>query len=345
MSASPMETCGMPRLLGVVHPQAALDGDDVGRPLERHRRGIARRAGPADGLEEVLEAVRGDDPQHHEVVLRALVDELVLDVEAQEARGARHQRVALAVHHHAALASEADLQLDLVAVRVLAHAAAGGDGLEAHREPGEPGAGGVELRIGVAVGGDGLPVGGPILRLHDHRASADLIHLADCLAHDGSSRLEAVAASVTQEPLTLPSPLRGARVLETLSPQGRGQGEGRFDGPANLGDSPRMKITRALAIPALLFAMSLSGPAAAQDTPRTGGVLKAAMIGEPPTLDLHWTTAVITQENVFHVYEGLFTYDAKFAPVPMLAESSTMTPDGRRYTIALRKGVRFHTGK
>jgi len=106
-----------------------------------------------------------------------------------------------------------------------------------------------------------------------------------------------------------------------------------------------MKITRALAIPALLFAMFLSGSAAAQDTPRTGGVLKAAMIGEPPTLDLHWTTAVITQEIVFHVYEGLFTYDAKFAPVPMLAESSTMTPDGRRYTIALRKGVRFHTGK
>jgi peptide/nickel transport system substrate-binding protein len=106
-----------------------------------------------------------------------------------------------------------------------------------------------------------------------------------------------------------------------------------------------MKITRVLAIPVLLFAMFLSGPASAQDTPRTGGVLKAAMIGEPPTLDLHWTTAVITQEIVFHVYEGLFTYDAKFAPVPMLAESSTMTPDGRRYTIALRKGVRFHTGK
>ena len=100
-----------------------------------------------------------------------------------------------------------------------------------------------------------------------------------------------------------------------------------------------MKITRALAIPALLLAMFLSGPAAAQDTPRTGGVLRAAMIGEPPTLDLHWTTAVITQEIAFHVYEGLFTYDAKFAPIPMLAESYTMTPDGRRYTIVLPQRV------
>lgn len=26
------------------------------------------------------------------------------------------------------------------------------------------------------------------------------------------------------------------------------------------------------------------------------------MIGEPPTLDLHWTTAVITQEIAFHIY-------------------------------------------
>jgi peptide/nickel transport system substrate-binding protein len=106
-----------------------------------------------------------------------------------------------------------------------------------------------------------------------------------------------------------------------------------------------MKLIRALAIPSMLLATILSGPAAAQDTPRPGGVLKAAMIGEPPTLDLHWTTAVITQEIAFHIYEGLFTYDAKYAPIPMLAESYAMTPDGRRYTFVLRKGVRFHTGK
>ena len=60
----------------------------------------------------------------------------------------------------------------------------------------------------------------------------------------------------------------------------------------------------------------LAGPATAQDTPRSGGVLKAAMIGEPPTLDLHWTTAVITQEITFHIYEGLFTYDAELRADP-----------------------------
>src|SRR5512146_2543722 len=108
-----------------------------------------------------------------------------------------------------------------------------------------------------------------------------------------------------------------------------------------------MIIPRALVASSLILAVavSLAGPVPAHETPRSGGVLKAAMIGEPPTLDLHWTTAVITQEITFHVYEGLFTYDAGYAPVPMLAESYTMTPDGRRYTIPLRKGVKFHNGK
>src|SRR5229473_3469858 len=107
-----------------------------------------------------------------------------------------------------------------------------------------------------------------------------------------------------------------------------------------------MTTRRVLVMSALILAatVSFAGPLIAQETPRSGGVLKAAMIGEPPTLDLHWTTAVITQEITFHLYEGLFTYDAGYAPIPMLAESYTMIPDGRRYTIVLRKGVRSHNG-
>ena len=53
--------------------------------------------------------------------------------------------------------------------------------------------------------------------------------------------------------------------------------------------------------------------AAAQEQPRTGGVLKAGMIGEAPTLDLHATTAVITQQITWHMYETLYTYDKNFA--------------------------------
>jgi peptide/nickel transport system substrate-binding protein len=48
-------------------------------------------------------------------------------------------------------------------------------------------------------------------------------------------------------------------------------------------------------------------PVVAQEQPRPGGVLKVAMIGEPPSLDLQSTTAVITQQITWHVYETLYT--------------------------------------
>ena len=103
--------------------------------------------------------------------------------------------------------------------------------------------------------------------------------------------------------------------------------------------------TRVLTVFALLALLVAAPPATAQETPRMGGVLKAAMIGEPPSLDLHWTTAVIVQQITWHVYETLYTYDKTFNPIPMLAEGHTITDAGRRYTITLRKGVKFHNGK
>src|SRR4029450_769743 len=144
MSASPIETWGMRRLPGVVHTHASLDRDHVGGALEGGRRRLPGFARPADGLEEVLEPGWGDHPEHDQVLVGTLVDQLVLDVVAEEARGARHQRMAYSVHHRAPAAAEADLQLDLVAVRVLAHAAARGDGLKTHGGAGEAGGGGGE---------------------------------------------------------------------------------------------------------------------------------------------------------------------------------------------------------
>ncbi len=94
-----------------------------------------------------------------------------------------------------------------------------------------------------------------------------------------------------------------------------------------------------------LLVVVVAEPARGQETPRMGGVLKVALIGEPPSLDLHWTAAVITQQITWHIYEALYTYDRNFTPIPMLADSHTVSDGGRRYTITLRKGVRFHNGK
>ena len=86
-------------------------------------------------------------------------------------------------------------------------------------------------------------------------------------------------------------------------------------------------------------------PALAQEQPRMGGVLKVAMIGEPPTLDLHTTTAVITQQIMWHVFETLYTYDKQYNPIPLLAEGHTVSDNGRTYTFRLRRGVKFHSGR
>ena len=94
-----------------------------------------------------------------------------------------------------------------------------------------------------------------------------------------------------------------------------------------------------------VLVVAAAGSATAQPAHRQGGVLKAAMIGEPPTLDTHTTTATIAYQIAWHVFETLYTYDRQYLPVPHLAESHTVTDGGRRYTITLRKGVKFHNGK
>jgi peptide/nickel transport system substrate-binding protein len=103
--------------------------------------------------------------------------------------------------------------------------------------------------------------------------------------------------------------------------------------------------SRSLALLAAVALLVATSPLGAQETPRAGGVLKVATIGEPPTLDIPNSTAVLTYEIMWHVNESLFTYDKAWTPVPLLAESHAVSDKGLRHTIALRKGVKFHNGK
>jgi peptide/nickel transport system substrate-binding protein len=104
-------------------------------------------------------------------------------------------------------------------------------------------------------------------------------------------------------------------------------------------------MRRLLAL-AVVLATFLAVPVAhAQEKPRSGGVIKVATIGEPPTLDLQATTTVLTYEIMWHVWEQLFVPDRTWTPVPHLAESHAVSDKGLRHTITLRKGVKFHNGK
>src|ERR1700675_2368930 len=82
-----------------------------------------------------------------------------------------------------------------------------------------------------------------------------------------------------------------------------------------------------------------------REQPRFGGVLKVAIASEPPSLDPHWANSNPTYQIMRHVFETLYTVNKDWSPIPHLAEGHTVSDGGRRYTIALRKGVRFHNGK
>ncbi|MDB4894757.1 MAG: peptide transporter [Firmicutes bacterium] len=134
------------------------------------------------------------------------------------------------------------------------------------------------------------------------------------------------------------------RLIRTV---GKGSAE---RGNAPLGNSLLRFAATSLAAAMLLAGCggARSGPegsAAGPGTPRKGGVLQVATIGNPPTLDIHISTTAIVEQVTFNLYETLFALDSKFLPRPMLADSYQWENGQRRLVIKLRTGVLFHNGQ
>jgi peptide/nickel transport system substrate-binding protein len=85
------------------------------------------------------------------------------------------------------------------------------------------------------------------------------------------------------------------------------------------------------------------GKAAASETPRSGGQLVVATWDEPISLDPA-NTAAAGLNPVRLLYDTLVVQGPDFAPHPGVAESWTVSPDGRAYTFRLKRSVRFHDG-
>jgi peptide/nickel transport system substrate-binding protein len=106
-----------------------------------------------------------------------------------------------------------------------------------------------------------------------------------------------------------------------------------------------LRSSRLLALVAALALVAVGTLAAEAAQPRPGGTLRVATIGEPPSLDTHFPTGILAMSIAQHVFEGLFTLDKDFRPIPMLAESYGTADGGKRAIIKLRKNVPFHNGK
>jgi peptide/nickel transport system substrate-binding protein len=76
----------------------------------------------------------------------------------------------------------------------------------------------------------------------------------------------------------------------------------------------------------------------------SGGVLHAAIAGEPDQLDPHKTSAYYSFEVLENVYDTLVEPDADLKMQPSLASSWKTSKDQLTWTFTLRKGVEFSDG-
>jgi peptide/nickel transport system substrate-binding protein len=83
----------------------------------------------------------------------------------------------------------------------------------------------------------------------------------------------------------------------------------------------------------------LAGPAAAQS------VLKVVPHADLRNIDPIWTTAYITRNHGYLVFDTLFALDETLEVQPQMAEGHEVSEDGLTYTITLREGLTFHDGE
>lgn len=91
---------------------------------------------------------------------------------------------------------------------------------------------------------------------------------------------------------------------------------------------------------ASLGVSSLASPALAQ--PANARVLRFVPQADLVVLDAMWTTAYVTRNHAFMVYDTLFGVDSQFRVTPQMLDGVQTEEDGKRWTLTLRPGLRFH---
>jgi len=91
----------------------------------------------------------------------------------------------------------------------------------------------------------------------------------------------------------------------------------------------------------VLAAGALAAPAALSQN----NVLRVVPHSNLAILDPIWTTAYMSRNHGYMIYDTLFGTDENGKVKPQMVESWTVSPDNRLWTFRLRKGLEFHDGK
>jgi peptide/nickel transport system substrate-binding protein len=62
-------------------------------------------------------------------------------------------------------------------------------------------------------------------------------------------------------------------------------------------------------------------------------------------LDPIWTTAFVTRNRSYLVFDRLYGWNSKFEATPQMVEGHTVDADGLTRTLKLRAGLQFHDGE
>ena len=85
--------------------------------------------------------------------------------------------------------------------------------------------------------------------------------------------------------------------------------------------------------------VSGAGPVLAQ-----GKVVRFVQNGNLTILDPIWTTAYVTRNHGYFVYDTLFAADEKGEIKPQMVDSWQVSDDKLTWTFKLRSGLKFHDG-
>ena len=78
---------------------------------------------------------------------------------------------------------------------------------------------------------------------------------------------------------------------------------------------------------------------------KRGQTIRFVAQADLKVLDPVWTTAYITRNHGYLVYDTLFGTDEQLRVKPQMVDRFTVSADGMRYTFTLRDGLRWHDGK
>lgn len=98
----------------------------------------------------------------------------------------------------------------------------------------------------------------------------------------------------------------------------------------------RSLLAAVLAVPLAMGAM----PTVAQ----AETTLRVIPHADLKNLDPIWTTAYITRNHGYMIYDTLFAMDEDFKPQPQMVDTWTTSDDGLTWTFVLRDGLKFHDG-